>query len=80
VRGRAAPNLICYLTDTDIVRASERQHSFQGGGNDGDLGRLGLAGPPSKRIADHALVPAEFIVLLSMAAAGAEIGALIEVG
>jgi hypothetical protein len=57
--GARTPNPICYLSDTDIVRASERQHSVQRSGSDGNLGRLGLAGARSKRIADHALVPAD---------------------
>jgi hypothetical protein len=29
--GHNSPNPVCYLTDTDIVRASERQHSVQRG-------------------------------------------------
>ena len=52
--GRNAPNPICYLRDTDIVRASERQHPVQRSCGDGDLSRLGLVGARSKRIADHA--------------------------
>src|SRR5271165_1690722 len=53
------PTPICYLSDTDIVRASERQHSVQRSGSDGNLGHLGLAGARSKRIADYALVSAD---------------------
>jgi hypothetical protein len=33
-----------YLSDTDIVRASKRQHPVQGSGSQGNLGRLGLVG------------------------------------
>src|ERR1700677_2483434 len=35
VLGRNAPNSKCYLRDTDIVRASERQHPVQCSGSDG---------------------------------------------
>ena len=59
VRGRNTPNPICYLSDTDIVRASQRQHPVQGSGGDGNLSRLGLVGARSKRIADHAFVSAD---------------------
>ena len=59
MRGRKDPNPICYLTDTDIVRASELQHPVQSSGSNGNLGRLGLAGARPKRIADHPLVPAD---------------------
>jgi hypothetical protein len=59
VGGRKDPNPICYLIDTDIVRASKLQHPVQGSGGDGNLGRLGLVGARSKRIADHALVSAD---------------------
>jgi hypothetical protein len=38
VLGHSAPNPICYLRDTDIVRASERQHPVQRSGSDGNLG------------------------------------------
>ena len=43
----------------DIVRASERQHPVQRSGSDGNLGRFGLVGARSKRIADHALLSAD---------------------
>jgi hypothetical protein len=59
VCGRKDPNQFCYLSDTDIVRASEPQHSVQGRGSDSNLGRLGLVGARSKRIADHAFVSAD---------------------
>jgi hypothetical protein len=59
VLGRNAPNPKCYLRDTDIVRASERQHPVQRSDSDGNLGRFGLVGARSKRIADHALVSAD---------------------
>src|SRR5208282_2877487 len=59
VRGRNSPNPICYLSDTDIVRASEPQHPVQRSGGEGDLGRLGLFGARSKGIADHAFVSAD---------------------
>ena len=59
MRGRNFPNAIYYLSDTDIVRASERQHPIQGRSSDGNLGRLGLVGARSKRIADYALVSAD---------------------
>ena len=42
--------------DTDIVRASERQHPVQGSRGEGNLGRLGLVCARPKRIAYHALV------------------------
>jgi hypothetical protein len=29
--GHNSPNPVCYLTDMDVVRASERQHSVQRG-------------------------------------------------
>src|SRR5271165_5066510 len=54
--GTQFPYPICYLIDTDIVRASERQHPVQRSGSDGNLGRLGLVGARSKRIADYAFV------------------------
>jgi hypothetical protein len=59
VLGRNAPNSKCYLRDTDIVRASERQHPVQCSGSDGNLGHLGLVGVRSKRVADYALVSAD---------------------
>ena len=40
-RGHNAPNPVCYLSDTDIVRASKRQHPVQGSGSKANLGRLG---------------------------------------
>ena len=49
--GTIPPDPACYLIDTDIVRASERQHPIQGRSSDGNLGRLGLVGARSKRIA-----------------------------
>jgi len=59
VRGRNTPDSVYYLSDTDIVRASERQHSVKRGCCNGDLGCLGLRGTRSKRIADYALVSAD---------------------
>ena len=44
-RGHNAPNPVCYLSDTDILRASERQHPVQGGGSEGNLGCLGPVSP-----------------------------------
>jgi hypothetical protein len=38
------PNPFCFLSNTDIVRASERQHPVQGSGSEANLGRLGLVG------------------------------------
>src|SRR5882757_5572095 len=58
VRGLNSSNPICYLSDTDIIRASEPQHPVQGGRSEGDLGRLGLVCARAKGIADHALVAA----------------------
>jgi hypothetical protein len=58
-RGRNTSNPTRYLADTDIVRASQPQHSVQGRGSDGDLGRLGLVSARPKGIADHALVAAD---------------------
>src|SRR5664279_5612844 len=58
-RGRNIPNPIHYLSDTDIVRASELQHPVQGSGSDGNLGRLGPIGARSKAIADHTFVSAD---------------------
>jgi hypothetical protein len=55
-RGRNGPNPACYLGDTDIVRASKRQHPVQGSGSKGNLGRLGSAGARSKGIANHTFV------------------------
>ena len=40
--GRNSPSPVCYLSNTNIIRASEFQHSVQCGGSEGDLGRLGL--------------------------------------
>jgi hypothetical protein len=57
--GAIPPNSVRYLSDTDILRVSERQHPVQGRSSDGDLGRLGLAGARSKRIPNHALVSAD---------------------
>jgi hypothetical protein len=51
------PNPVCYLSDTDIVRASERQHSVQGGGSEGNFGRLGSVGARSQGVPDHTFVP-----------------------
>jgi hypothetical protein len=55
-RGHNAPNPVCYLSDTDIVRASKRQHPVQGSGSKANLGRLGSVGARSKGIADHTFV------------------------
>jgi AraC-like DNA-binding protein len=55
-RGHNAPNPICYLIDTDIVRASKHQHPVQGSGGKANLGRLGSVGARSKGIADHTFV------------------------
>jgi hypothetical protein len=41
---------------TDVVRASELQHSVQGAGREGNLGRLGLICARSKGIANHPFV------------------------
>src|SRR5712671_3925131 len=59
VRRHNFPNTIYYLRNTNIVRASERQHPIQGRSSDGNLGDLGLVGARSKRIADCALVSAD---------------------
>ncbi|MEA2727654.1 MAG: hypothetical protein QOF70_2129 [Acetobacteraceae bacterium] len=59
VRGRNSSNPICYLSDTDIIRASEPQHAVQGSGGEGDLSRLGLVCARAKGIADQALVAAD---------------------
>src|SRR4051812_2324708 len=56
--GRNSSNPVCYLSDTDIARASEPQHSVEGSRGDGDLGRLGLLSARAKGITDHALVAA----------------------
>jgi hypothetical protein len=58
-RGRNAPNPICYLSDTDIVRASKSQHPVQGSRGDGNLGRLALVCARPQGIADHALEAAD---------------------
>src|ERR1700722_116306 len=58
-RGRNFSKAIYYLSNTDIVRASERQHPIQGRSSDGNLGRFGLVGARSKRVADYALVSAD---------------------
>jgi hypothetical protein len=50
------PNPVCYLSDTDIIRASKRQHPVQGSGSKGNFGRLGSVGARSKGIADHTFV------------------------
>jgi hypothetical protein len=50
------PDPICYLNDTDVVRAPEPQHPVRGSGDEGNLGRLGLVCARAKGIADHALV------------------------
>ena len=55
-RGHNTPNPVYYLSDTDIVRASKRQHPVQGSGSDGNLGRLGSVGARSKGIADDTFV------------------------
>jgi glutathione S-transferase len=57
--GRNSPNPDCYLSNTNTIRASEPQHPVQCGGGEGNLGRLGLVGARSKRIADHAFVSAD---------------------
>ena len=44
------PNPACYLSDTDILRASESQHSVQGSRGEGDLGHLGQIGARPKGI------------------------------
>lgn len=48
------PTPIRYLSNTDIFRAAERQHSVQRGGCDGNLG---LVGARPKCLADYPLVP-----------------------
>ena len=53
---RSNPNSVCYLSDTDIVRPSKRQHSVQSSGSEGNLGRLGWIGARSKGIANHTFV------------------------
>jgi hypothetical protein len=65
VRGHNFPDAIYYLSNTNIVRASERQHPVQCRGSDGNLGRLGLVGARSKRIADYALVSADRCLTLA---------------
>jgi hypothetical protein len=50
-RGHKYPQLAYYLSDTDIVRLSERQHPVQGRGSDCNLGRLGPFGARSKGVA-----------------------------
>jgi hypothetical protein len=55
-RGHNAPSPVCYLDDTNVVRATKRQHPVQGSGSKGDLGGLGSVGTRSKGIADHAFV------------------------
>ncbi len=59
VRGRDSPNPGCYLSDTDIVRASKPQHPVQGSCGDCNLRRLGLVGARAKGITDHAFVAAD---------------------
>jgi hypothetical protein len=58
-REHSAPNPVCYLNDTDIVGASKCQHPVQGGGSEGNLGRLGWIGARSKGIADHTFVSSD---------------------
>jgi hypothetical protein len=55
-RGHNTPNPACYLSDTDILRASERQHPVQGSGSDSNIGRLGPGGARSKGIVDYTFV------------------------
>src|SRR5258708_22412761 len=47
------------LYDPDVVRASKQQHSVQGRGGDGNLGRLRLVSPRSQRIPNHPFVSAD---------------------
>ena len=58
MRGRNFPNVIYYLSNTNIVRASERQHPIQGRSSHGNFGCLGLVGARSEGIADYPLVSA----------------------
>jgi hypothetical protein len=58
-RGRNSANPVCYSSDTDIVRASKRQHAVQGSGSKANLGRLGLVGARSKGIADRPFVSSD---------------------
>ena len=53
--GHNAPSAVRYLSDTDIVRASKRQHPVQGSGSECNLGRLGSVGARSKGIANQRL-------------------------
>jgi len=55
-RGQNTPNPTCYLSDTDIFRALEREHPVQGLGSEGNLGCLGPVGARSKGVADHPFV------------------------
>ena len=47
------------LNDPGIARASQFEHSVEGGRRDGDLGRLGFVAARSQRCANHAFVSAD---------------------
>jgi len=47
------PTPVCYLVDTDMLRASERRHPGQGTGGVGDLDRPGLVSARSKCVANY---------------------------
>jgi hypothetical protein len=49
--GRNTSNPVYYLSDTDMLRASERHHPVQGSGSEGNLRRLGPVSARSKAIA-----------------------------